>query len=320
MVNDLNQCADNQYTHSEPFRTVVLGNFDGLHIGHQQLIQLGKSIADANHEELAVFTFHPQIQELRNPEFRYLLTSEQKIQKFREMQVQHIETIPFDMQIARLSPEAFVRQILVERMHANHIVVGFNYTFGYQGAGNSDLLTELCAQHDIAVTVMQPCYIGEELVSSSNIRHYLQEGNVEKANELLGYVFTLCGEVVYGNQIGRTIGFPTANIPVPAQQMLPANGVYAAMAEVDGVRYPGILNIGCRPTVNNGSHLSIEVHLMDFNQNIYGKQIRIAICHFLRQESRFSGLDALKEQLEKDKQNALQLFAKNTCKTCRYTV
>ncbi|MBQ5708155.1 MAG: riboflavin kinase, partial [Peptococcaceae bacterium] len=131
---------------------------------------------------------------------------------------------------------------------------------------------------------------------------------------------TLRGEVVYGNQIGRTIGFPTANIPVPAQQMLPANGVYAAMVEVDGVRYPGILNIGCRPTVNNGSHISIEVHLMDFDQNIYGKQIRIAICHFLRQESRFSGLDALKEQLEKDKQNALQLFAKNTCKTCRYTV
>ena len=155
---------------------------------------------------------------------------------------------------------------------------------------------------------MQPCYVDEEVVSSSAIRQYLQEGAIEKANALLGYIFTLQGEVVHGNQIGRTIGFPTANIPVPEQQMIPANGVYAAIATVDGKRYPGILNIGHRPTVANGSHISIEVHLMDFNQDIYGKEISIAVCHFLRKESRFSGLEQLKVQLEQDKQNALQLF------------
>ena len=320
MVNDLYQCADNQYSDCEKFRTVVLGNFDGLHIGHQQLIQLGRTIAETHGEELAVFTFYPQIQELRNPDFRYLLSMEQKKQKFDQLQVQCIETMPFNEQVAQLSPEVFVQQILSNRMRARHVVVGFNYTFGYKGAGNSALLTELCAQYGIGVTVMPPCYVGEELVSSSVIRRYLQEGNIEKANELLGYVFSLHGEVVHGNQIGRTIGFPTANIPVPAQQIVPANGVYAAMAEVDGIRYPGILNIGCRPTVNNGSHISIEVHLMDFDKDIYGKKISIAVCHFLRQEIRFSGLEELKLQLEKDKQNALQLFAKNTCKTCRYTV
>ena len=319
-MNDLNQCADNQYRNIEKFRTVVLGNFDGLHIGHQQLIQLGKTIAETHDEELAVFTFHPQIQELRNPEFRYLLTVEQKAQKFEQLQVQYIETIPFDETVAHLSPDEFVQKILLGHMRARHVVVGFNYTFGHNGAGNSELLTVLCAQYGIHVTVMQPCYIENEIVSSSAIRQYLQQGNIEKANELLGYVFTLYGEVVYGNQIGRTIGFPTANIPVPAQQILPANGVYAAMAEVEGVRYPGILNIGCRPTVANGSHISIEVHLMDFEQDIYGKKISISVCHFLRQEIKFSDLAELKSQLEKDKKNALQLFEKNTCKTCRYTV
>lgn len=309
-----------QHADREQFRTVVLGNFDGVHIGHQQLIQLGRTIADTHDEELAVFTFFPQIQAMHNPEFRYLLTAEEKQRKFKQLHVEHIETVSFDADVAQLSPEAFVEQILVQQMCARHVVVGFNYTFGHKGAGNSDLLISLCAQYGIEVSVMQPYYVENEIVSSSAIRQYLQQGNVEKANEMLGYVFTLQGTVVYGNQIGRTIGFPTANIPVPAQQMIPANGVYAAIAEVEGTRYPGILNIGCRPTVANGPNISIEVHLMDFDQDIYGKSISIAVCHYLRQETRFSGLDELKSQLEKDKENALQLFQKNTCKTCSYHV
>ena len=310
----------NPYTNRQQFCTVVLGNFDGVHIGHQKLIQLGRSIAEAHDETLAVFTFHPQIQEMRNPEFRYLLTAEQKLAHIQKLGVTQIETMPFDDAIAMLSPEAFVEQILVNRLRARHVVIGFNYTFGHKGVGTPLLLQELCQKHQIEVTIMQPCDVNGEVVSSSAIRTYLQEGNVEKANALLGYVFQLQGEVVYGNQIGRTIGFPTANIPVPAQQMIPANGVYAAMVTVEGMQYPGILNIGCRPTVANGSHISIEVHLMHFDGNLYGKEIQIAICHFLRLESRFAGLDALKEQLEKDKENALQLFEKNTCQTCSYHV
>ena len=310
----------NHHTEQKKFRTVVLGNFDGIHIGHQELIRLGRSIADQHGEELAVFTFHPQIQALHNPEFRYLLTDSQKQNKFTQMQVEHIETIPFDAQIASLSPEAFVKQILFEHMHARHVVVGFNYTFGHKGAGNSTMLMELCKAYNIDVTVMQPCYADDEIISSSAIRQYLLQGNIEKANTLLGYVYTLYGEVVHGKQIGRTIGFPTANIPVPEQQILPANGVYAAMVTVDGDRYPGILNIGCRPTVDNGSHVSIEVHLIDFDRDIYGKEISIAVCHFLRHESRFDDLNQLRLQLEQDKKNALQLFQENTCKTCSYHV
>lgn len=315
MVNDLEQNV-----HSQTARTVVLGNFDGLHIGHRQLIQLGKSIADMYGEELAVFTFHPQIQQLRDPDFCYLLSEKEKEACFKQLQVAVIETIPFEEKIASLTPEAFVEQILVQRMHARHVVVGFNYTFGHHGAGTSELLKELCQDHHIAVTVMQPYSVDGEIVSSSAVRRYLQQGEIERANALLGYVFTLRGEVVHGNQIGRTIGFPTANIPVPVGQILPANGVYAAIVTVDDNRYPGILNIGYRPTVANGAQISIEVHLMDFNQDIYGKEICIAVCHFLRKESKFESLDQLKAQLEKDKQNAVKLFKENTCKTCSYPV
>lgn len=311
MVNDLKQ---------QRLRTVVLGNFDGLHKGHQKLMQLGKKIADIYGEELAVFTFHPQIQELRNPEFRYLLTDVQKKQKFQELQVEHITTIPFDDNIAALSPEAFVQRILVERMHANHIVIGFNYTFGYKGTGTPEQLEQLCAQYQITVVVMPPYYEQGEVVSSSLIRQYLEQGKIEQANALLGYTFTLQGEVVHGNQIGRTIGFPTANIPIPAHQMIPANGVYATIVTLDAQSYIGILNIGHRPTVARGTQISIEVHLIGFCDDIYGKEISVAIWYFLRQESKFSTLEQLKLQLEIDKQNALQLFQKNSCKTIGYPV
>lgn len=293
---------------TQKYRTVVLGNFDGLHKGHQQLIRLGREIADQNGEELAVFTFYPQIQELFDPAFCYLLPEEKKAERLRQLGVDVLQTVPFDAQIARLTPEAFVKTILVERMHAQHVVVGFNYTFGYQGAGNPEKLQELCSQYGISVTVMEPCCVDDEIVSSSTIRSYLKDGRIEKVNEMLGYVYTVSGVVCQGNQIGRTIGFPTANIMAPPKLFLPANGVYAALTKVDGVTYPGILNIGLRPTIKNSVGINIEVNLFHFDADIYGKEIEIGIRYFLRSEVKFSGLEALKAQLEKDKAQTRQLF------------
>lgn len=293
---------------TQKYRTVVLGNFDGLHKGHQQLIRLGREIADQNGEELAVFTFYPQIQELFDPAFCYLLSEEKKAERLGQLGVDVLQTVPFDAQIARLTPEAFVKTILVEKMHAQHVVVGFNYTFGYQGAGNPEKLQELCSQYGISVTVMEPCCVDDEIVSSSTIRSYLKEGRIEKVNEMLGYVYTVSGVVCQGNQIGRTIGFPTANIMAPPKLLLPANGVYAALTKVDGVTYPGILNIGLRPTIKNSVGINIEVNLFHFDADIYGKEIEIGIRYFLRSEVKFSGLEALKAQLEKDKAQTRQLF------------
>ena len=294
---------------TQKFRTVVLGNFDGLHRGHQQLIALGRRIADEHEEELAVFTFHPQMQQVFDDRFCYLLTEEQKLRRFRQLGVDVVETVPFEPRISSLLPEEFVQRILVEKLQARHVVVGFNYSFGYQGAGNPSLLQQLGAAYGITVTVMDPCYVQGELVSSTAIRNYLRAGNVEKVNALLGYAYGMEGPVLLGNQIGRTIGFPTANIAPAERLLLPANGVYAARTYVDGKAYPGILNIGLRPTIDHSVGINIEVHLFDFDGDIYGKIIRTELHYFLRQEVKFNSLDGLKAQLERDKAKTRQLFA-----------
>ena len=286
-----------------------MGNFDGLHRGHQQLINLGRQIADSHQEELAVFTFYPQIQQYFDKNFCYLLTEQQKNRGFQKLKVDWIESMPFTEEIATLSPEAFVENILVKKLHARHAVVGFNFSFGYKGAGNPQLLRELGARYGIEVTVMEPCYADGEVVSSSAIRKYLQAGDIEKANALLGYAYSIEGPVVRGNEIGRTIGFPTANILPAKGILLPAKGVYAARTWVEGKCYDGILNIGMRPTIAHSIGLNIEVNLFDFDRDIYGQVIRSEVHYFLRPETKFDGLDGLKAQLEKDKQHTEKLFA-----------
>lgn len=291
------------------FRTVVLGNFDGVHRGHQQLIGLGRQIADQHGEELAVFTFYPQIQQVVDPTFCYLLSESQKQESFRKLRVDVIETVPFEAAIAHLTPEEFVRTILVERLRARHVAVGFNFSFGYKGVGNSQMLQELASPYGIQVTVMEPCYVEGEVVSSTAVREYLRSGQVEKAHRLLGYPYRLEGLVIHGNQIGRTIGFPTANMQLQECVLRPANGVYAAKTYVDGKAYYGILNIGLRPTIENSTGVNMEVHLFDFDADIYGKTICTELYYFLRKETRFASLDALKAQLQKDKEQTRRLFA-----------
>lgn len=294
----------------QKFRTVILGNFDGVHKGHQQLIHLGRNIADQHDEELAVFTFHPQMQENFDPTFCYLLSNQQKLQRFQQLEIDIVETVPFEANIAKLSPEAFVQEILVKRLRARHVVVGFNFSFGYKGAGNPVLLQQLGANYGMTVTVMEPCYVAGEIVSSTAIRNYLKAGVVEKANQMLGYAYSLQGIVLKGNQIGRTIGFPTANICPEKKKLLPANGVYAARTYVDDQVYPGILNIGLRPTIENSIGINIEVNLFDFDADIYEQEIRTELYYFLRKEAKFSGLEQLKKQLQHDKEQTRELFAK----------
>ena len=290
-------------------RTVVMGNFDGLHKGHRKLIRLGRIIADKNGEELAVFTFYPQIRELTTPGFRYLLTDEQKHEGLRRLDVDVVESVPFCEEIASLPPETFVKDILKGRLNANHVVVGFNNSFGYKGKGTPDLLEELGEKYGFKVTVMEPCLRDTTVISSTAIRKYLCEGDVEKAHEFLGYPYGIEGKVQYGNQIGRTIGFPTANIELNPKILLPKNGVYAVKTYVDGKEYIGILNIGRRPTVKKGTALTAEVNIFDFDQDIYGKEIRSEFYYFLRDEVKFDSLEELKAQLEYDENRTRQLFA-----------
>lgn len=293
-----------------PKATVVAGNFDGVHKGHQRLIELGKTVAKEAGETLAVFTFYPQPQELFHADFCYLLSEKEKEKKFRELGVEEIYSVPFHEEIANLSPEEFITEILIEQMQASHVVVGFNYSFGKNGSGTPEDMKRIGEVHGLSVTVMEPYCQEEEIISSSVIRRYLVDCEIEKVNRFLGYDYSIEGVVEKGRQLGRTIGYPTANIALPHKQLLPGVGVYAAMTYVDGVAYQSFLNVGFRPTVEGSVGETVEVHIFDFDGDLYGKVIRTELRYFLRGERKFAGLEALKNQLKSDEERSRALLSR----------
>lgn len=295
---------------SKQEKVVVLGNLDGVHRGHRQLIKQGKKLALDHHRELMVVTFYPQFQEILYEDFRYLTSQTLKMKIFEQLGVNSVLILPFTDNIAKMSPEAFIQELLIDKLSAYHIVCGFNYTFGYKGAGNADLLLKLTLESGVDVEIVPPVHIDGEVVNSTLIRQMLQRGELEKANKLLGYTFTLDGIVIHGHMVGRTIGIPTANLFVDKRVALPPQGVYAAMVYCNEQELVGVLNIGMRPTVDNGTDISIEVHILDFDRDIYGEHLMISICHWLRGEVKFSGLEQLKQQINKDIDTTKKLLAK----------
>ena len=238
-------------------RIIVLGNFDGVHQGHRQLIARGRALAERYDLELMVLTFYPQLQEIFQEDFRYLLSQRAKMHILDELGVDAVLALPFNEAIAKMSPEAFAKEMLLEQLEAQYIVVGFNYTFGYKGAGTAEALKALTEPAGVETVVVEPVYVEKDLVSSTCIRTMLQQGELAKANELLGYPFTVDGIVVHGHHVGRTIGIPTANLEVDHKVALPPRGVYAVKVWLDERCYLGVLNIGMRPTVANGSDTSV---------------------------------------------------------------
>lgn len=294
-------------------RVVVIGNFDGLHIGHQNLIKQGYKISKKNNLPLCVLTFFPQWQSVHKDTFKYLLTQSEKISFLERLGVDEIVSLPFNKEFASISAESFVEQILISMLCAKYVVVGFNFSFGKNAEGSPKLLNELLNKHDILLHIEKPYEYKENTVSSSLIRRQLKASNMTLVNELLGYPFHLCGRVIPGKQIGRTINFPTANIEYDNSILLPAVGVYAAqvwLTKNPSLKYMGVLNIGTRPTVDNSTRISIEIHILDFNEDIYGENICIEIYHFLRHISKFHDLSELKLAISMDVENTKKYFNK----------
>ncbi|MFZ5943656.1 MAG: bifunctional riboflavin kinase/FAD synthetase [Bacillota bacterium] len=289
---------------------IALGNFDGVHLGHQQLIKKAVDIAQEVKGKAVVFTFYPHSKVFFNKELQLLNSFDVKTKLFEKLGVDATLIVPFTQEIAHLSPESFVREILCHKLQGSHLVAGFNYSFGYRGQGRAQDLINIGGESNLKVTIIEPFYIKGELVSSTKIREYLKEGSIEQAVSFLGYYPIIQGQVVPGNKIGRQIGFPTANLKWDPNLLIPGTGVYAANVYLNNYKHRGVLNIGCKPTVSlDKKLLTMEVFILNFNQDIYGEILEIHFIHKLRDEKRFTGLIELKEQIMSDVKKTEKLLS-----------
>ncbi|MEM6754084.1 MAG: bifunctional riboflavin kinase/FAD synthetase [Cyanobacteria bacterium P01_C01_bin.38] len=306
---------------------VALGKFDGVHRGHQRVIQpILHEAADTERIYPTVITFEPHPQEFFTGKSRRLLTPvDEKVRHLELLGVKQLVLIPFNKELAALTPEQFVEEIIVEKLQAARISVGQDFCFGSQRSGTALDLQVLVAKYGIPVNIVPletheddlPLAEEETRISTSFIRQTLETGNLEKANQMLGRAYTLIGTVVKGQQLGRTIGFPTANLQLPEDKFLPRQGVYAVKVSdisqpdinpnISLNNCPAVMNIGDRPTVN-GTHLTVEVHLFDFAEDLYGKKLQIQLEKFLRPQQKFPSLEALKNQIQLDCTIARKFF------------
>ena len=283
---------------------VTIGTFDGVHLGHRQIIRQLKEEAALIQGETVIITFHPHprkiVREGQSP-VPVLSTLSEKIALLEAEGIDHLVVVPFDETFAAQTAAEYVQYFLVEKFHPHTVIIGYDHRFGKGRAGDYHLLEAYGLQLGFMVKEIPEHILDEVTISSTRIREALLQTDIDTANHFLGYSYFFEGIVVKGNQLGRTIGFATANLQVEdAEKLIPGNGVYAVTVSLAGETFNGMMNIGLRPTVD-GTKRVIEVHLLDFNRDIYGQLIKVTVQHYLRGEVKFSGLDALKEQLAKDK-------------------
>ena len=293
---------------------VTIGTFDGVHLGHREVIEELRRISIETGGESVVFTFFPHPRMVVTPDedtIRLLSTIEEKIVLLEELKLDHLVIYPFTKEFASLTYQEFVKNILVEQMHIHKLVTGYDHKIGHGREGDFQALNSLGGIYGFEVEQLSTLLVENVAVSSTRIRLALEAGDMAKANHFLGYAYLLKGKVVEGRRLGREIGFPTANIlPDDKHKMVPTDGVYAVLVMVEGIQYQGMLSVGTRPTVNsNVDHRSIEVHIFDFSQDIYDQSISVHFVERIRSEVKFESLEKLKMQLEEDKTGTLRIFA-----------
>ncbi len=285
---------------------VVLGNFDGVHMAHQHIIKSAINYACKHDCKVAVVTFEPHPRSYFDraaPAFR-LTSYKEKRSLFEKLGVDILLELPFVKETAELSADAFIQKILCAQLNIKAIVTGYNFHFGHNRRGDSALLYALADKYGFDYLCVEAQHYGDDVISSSSIRKNLREGRPETAKEMLGRYFSIQGEVVHGRALGRTIGFPTANL-LPQEYLLPKFGVYAAKSKIESedIWRDTIVNIGKRPTVQ-GVRTFIEAHLIDWTGDLYGKNLNAALLSFLRAEMKFDDINALQSQIQKDMLNA----------------
>lgn len=292
--------------HSTKKTILTLGTFDGVHIGHKKILErITQNTENGKYESLVLTFFpHPRMVLQEKSEIQLLNTIAEKTKLLQETGIENLIIHPFNESFSRLTAEEFVHSILVDQFQIQKIIIGHDHRFGRNRTANIDDLIAFGKTYGFEVEQISAQEIQDVSVSSTKIRKALNEGNMALANEYLGYSYFLTGEVVKGKQLGRTIGFPTANIQIEEDyKLIPKVGVYTVKAIVDQKEVFGMMNIGFNPTVN-GQKQTIEVHLFDFDADIYNQRIEVSLLHYLREEQKFGSVDLLKAQLNQDKINA----------------
>lgn len=298
IFNDLNAVAEILNP------VVTIGTFDGVHLGHQKILQTLLDEAQRIDGESVLLTFYPHPRMILYPEshgMKLLQTQAEKMEKLAEFGLQNLIIYPFSFDFSRLTALEFVRDILVNKLHVRKIVIGYDHQFGKNREGNIQYLKDIADTYEFEVIEIPAQDIDEVNISSTKIREALLKGDVKRAAVFLGQCYQLSGKVIRGRALGRTIGYPTANIEVNSDlKLVPGIGVYAVEVHVGGKTLRGMLNIGRRPTVVSTDNVNLEVHILDFQEDIYDKVITLRFIEWIRDEQKFESVEALKQQLQKD--------------------
>ena len=295
-----------QFTNS----VITIGTFDGVHEGHKKIIDALISEARSVKGESVIITFHPHPRKIVNPNehLQLINTLPEKIELLKKTGIDHLVIVPFNEQFAGQTAIEYIEKFLISKFHPHTIIIGYDHHFGKGRKGNFMLLAEKADYYNYRLLEIPKYILQEVAVSSTQIRKALLESNVEEANKLLGYHFFFEGVVIRGDQLGRKLGYPTANLEyTDTDKIHIGHGVYAAYTEVDGIMYKGMLSVGDRPTLQN-SNVRVEINVFDFNREIYGEVIRVYVKNYLRKQEKYPSLEQLKKQLAIDKQNSLAVL------------
>lgn len=304
IVKDINQIKWNR-------TAITIGKFDGVHIGHQKLLD---KVLNAKRESCSavVFTFDRFPGKiLSGSEQTYLLSEDEKQEFMREYGMDYYVMFPFSKETASMEPEEFVSEVLVKTMHVEKLYVGKDFRFGKERKGDVSLLERLAIQFGFEFEAIEKETHRDEVVSSSRIRDEVMNGNAEEVCAMLGRPYAISGPVIHGRQLGRTIGIPTINLTIPEGKIRPKSGVYCSKVLISGTEFNGITNIGTKPTVQDELIYGAETYLFDCNEDLYGNNVTIELLHYVRMEQKFSSIDDLMQQLERDKQYAKDYFMRS---------
>jgi len=282
---------------------ITIGSFDGVHLGHQEILKKLANLADKYDGESVLITFHPHPRKIIDPYAKLALLSEeeQKLQQILDLGIDNIVLVPFTRDFSLWSAEDYIDDFLIKKFKPKAIVLGYDHHFGHDRKGNLNLLKEK-VPNSVEVVEIEAQLINEAAISSTKIRNAILNGDIKNVPLMLGRQYGLHATVVHGKKLGRKLGFPTANLnPVFPDLILPANGVYMVKVKIEDKDWAGMMNIGVKPTVENESVRSLEVHILDFEEDIYGKTIHITFLDKIREEQKFENIAALIEQLKKDK-------------------